>query len=77
MPGAAAKVEQLWDETVFDTLLGKKETLEVLLDGDGVKIKSPGGPPSQIVAADIEACSAVLHKVDAVLIPSPKSNSLG
>ena len=77
VPGTSAKLDQLWDETVFETLLGEKETLEVSLEDDGVTIKSPGGPTAKIVAADILACSAVLHKIDTVLIPSPKFNSLG
>lgn len=76
VPQVAATSDALSEGQVLPTFL-EGETLTVSLD-DGIKIVSARGiEPANVVAADIKACGAVIHKIDSVLIPNGESELLG
>ena len=43
----------------------------VSLEGESVFIVAPSGVRAQVVIADVVACDAVVHVIDAVLTPAP------
>ena len=45
--------------------------LTVSIDDDGVFIVAPSGVRAEVIAADIVACDAVVHVIEAVLTPAP------
>ncbi|CAD7703945.1 unnamed protein product [Ostreobium quekettii] len=72
VPDVAAQSRRLFDRHVFRTLHGADGEIRVRVDDGGIEIESPGGNkarPARVVQADIPACSALIHKIDRVLIP--------
>lgn len=71
---AAALSTDLSDGQTLTTLLGDDSTCgvgDVTVDlSDGVKIVG-GETTATVVMADIETCSAIVHVIDAVLLPCP------
>lgn len=68
VPDVAAKAEDLTDGQELTTLLGPSVPLTVELEGSTVVIEGVGSK-AEVVVPDVEACSAVVHVIDNVLIP--------
>lgn len=74
---AVYEVADLSDGQSVDTLLGGGEALTFGVQ-DGVTVSGVGNSePAIIVAPDIDACSAVVHVVNRVLVPSSRIAAFG
>lgn len=66
------KSKDLFEGLMIDTLLGGGESLTFGV-GDVVKVSGAGSAsPAIVTTPDIDACQAVVHVIDKVLIPSPR-----
>lgn len=66
------KSKDLAEGQVIDTLLGGGESLTFGVDG-GFKVAGAGSAsPAIVTIADTDACQAVVHVIDKVLIPSSR-----
>lgn len=68
IPGAAVTAAELTDGQELETLLGDTIPLTVKKAGDDVTFEGVGSDAS-VVIPDVEACAAVVHVIDAVLLP--------
>lgn len=67
VPDVAANSTSLYDDQVLYTLLGQQ--LMVNLTASGVDIVTEQGAVSTVVTADVQACDAIVHVIDVVLVP--------
>lgn len=68
VPDAAVLAADLTDGQVLETLLGPTIPLTVEKSGDSVTLDGVGSSAS-VVIPDVEACAAIVHVIDNVLLP--------
>lgn len=70
IPDVAALSTDLTDGQEIPTA-AEGVSVTVAIEGDAVFIVAPSGDRAQVVIADVAACDAIVHVIDAVLTPAP------
>ena len=69
VPDVVARAEDLQDGQMIPTA-AEGVSLTVSIEDDAIFIVAPSGVRAQVITADIEACDAIVHVIDAVLTPA-------